>query len=128
MCSSAKNSQFHVVSQGNASSYAATTGSRSSHQRCSVKQGVHKFHRETPVLESFFDKVAGLQVRNFIKKRLQQSYFPVKFVKFLKAPMLKNIGKRLLLWVVCFTKQSLPNARVMIFITFKSHDKTCSKI
>ena len=90
MCSSAKNSQFHVVSQGNASSYAATTGSRSSHQRCSVKQGVHKFHRETPVLESFFDKVAGLQVCNFIKKRLQQSYFPAKFVKFLKAPILKN--------------------------------------
>ena len=37
-----------------------------------------KFHRKTPVLESLFDKVAGL---NFIKKRLQRRCFPVKFAK-----------------------------------------------
>ena len=29
----------------------------------------HKFHRKTPVLESLFDKAAGLKTRKFIKKR-----------------------------------------------------------
>ena len=32
------------------------------------------------------------------------------------------------LWVVCFAKQSFPDARFMIFITFESRDKTFSKI
>ena len=35
-------------------------------------------------LESLFNKVADLQVRNFIKKRLQHNCFPVKFANFLK--------------------------------------------
>ena len=30
----------------------------------------------------FFNKVAGPQNSNFIQKRLQQRFFPVKFVKF----------------------------------------------
>ena len=37
-------------------------------RRCSVKVGVlkkfRKFHRQTPVLDSLFNKVAGLQVGN----------------------------------------------------------------
>ena len=37
--------------------------------------------RKTPVLESFFNKVAGLQTYNFIKKRLQNRCFPVTFAK-----------------------------------------------
>ena len=45
----------------------------SSHWGCSVKKGV------------------------FIKKRLQQRCFPVKFAKFLRTPNLKNICERLLL-------------------------------
>ena len=48
-----------------------------------------------PVLESLFDKVADLQVRNFIEKRLQHMHFPVKFAKFLRTPFLKNNCKRL---------------------------------
>ena len=32
----------------------------------------------------FFNKVADLQAYNFIKKRLQQRCFPVKFAKFLR--------------------------------------------
>ena len=42
-----------------------------------------KLNEKTPVLESVFHKVAGLrsQACNFIKKRLQYRYFPVKFVK-----------------------------------------------
>ena len=47
-----------------------------------------------PELDSLLHKVASLQTCNFIKKRLQQSCFPVKF---LKTPILKNIWKRLLL-------------------------------
>ena len=32
---------------------------------------------------------------NFVKKGLQHRYFPVKFTKFLRTPILKNICKRL---------------------------------
>ena len=52
--------QFHMVSQRNASCYTATT-----------------------VLESLFNKVAGLA-------RLQHRCFPVKFVKFLRACFWQN--------------------------------------
>ena len=33
--------------------------------------------RKTPVLESLFNKVSGLQASNFIKNRLQHTCFPV---------------------------------------------------
>ena len=62
---------------------------RSSQRRCSVKKGVFKkfanftgnckFHRTC--VESLSSKVAGLQTCKFIKKKLRQRYFPVKFVK-----------------------------------------------
>ena len=48
---------------------------------------------------SLFNKVAGLQCRSFIKKRLQHSCFPVNIAKFLRAPVLKIIFKRLLLFM-----------------------------
>ena len=41
----------------------------------------------------FFNKVADPQNRNFIKKRLQHKFFPVKFTKFLR--------------IICFTEQWL---------------------
>ena len=41
-------------------------------------------HRKTPTLVSLFNKVAGLQSCNFIKKRLQRRYFPAKILKFFK--------------------------------------------
>ena len=44
------------------------------------------------VLEFLFNKASGLQACNFIKKRLQHGFFPVKF---LKTPILKNICERL---------------------------------
>ena len=44
-----------------------------------------------------FNLVAGFQVYDFIKKRLQQGYFSTKIVKFLKTPILKKICERLLL-------------------------------
>ena len=56
-----------------------------------------KLHRKISVLDSLFNEVAGLTVSNFIKKRLQARWCPVKFVKFLRTPILKNICERLLL-------------------------------
>ena len=47
---------------------------------------------ETPVLESLFNKAAGLQVCNFIKKRLQHRCFPVIIAEFLRTPFLKTSG------------------------------------
>ena len=40
-------------------------------------------HRKTPVLESLFNKVAGLMACSFFKKRLKNRYFSVKFAKVL---------------------------------------------
>ena len=54
---------------------------------------------ETPVLGPLFNKAAGLQVCNFIKKRLQHRCFPVIIAKFLRIPILKNICERLLLFI-----------------------------
>ena len=36
------------------------------------------------MLASHFNKVVGLKAYNFIKKRLQHSYFPVNTAKFLR--------------------------------------------
>ena len=47
-------------------------------------ENLRKFHRKKPVLESLLNKVAGLKVSNFIKKRLQRRCFCVKFQKFLR--------------------------------------------
>ena len=72
----------------------------------SFKIGVtkmYKFHRKTPVLESLFNKVAGRQAWNFIKKRLQHWRFPVKFAKFLRIPPVAaydNLFKRVTINIV----------------------------
>ena len=42
---------------------------------------IHNIHRKTPLLESLFNKVAGLQDYNFSKRRFQQRCFPVNIVK-----------------------------------------------
>ena len=64
-------------------------------KRCSRK--IRQFHRKTLVLESLFNKAAGLKACNFIKARPQNRYFPVKLVKFLRTSILKNMCERLLL-------------------------------
>ena len=70
-----------------------TSGYKSSHHMCSIKKVLLKFpqisQENTCVGVSFQQKSC-----NFIKKRLQQSCFPVKFTK-----ILKSICERLLLWV-----------------------------
>ena len=44
----------------------------------------HKIHWKTPVLESLFNKVAGLKAYNLIKKRLRHRCFPVNIAKLLR--------------------------------------------
>ena len=65
---------------------------------CSLK--FRNIQRKTPELESLFNKVAGLEVWDFIKKRLQLSCFPLNIAKFLRTPILKNICERVLLRVL----------------------------
>ena len=60
---------------------------------------VRKYHRKIPVLESVFNKVAGLRAYNFIAKKLQHRCFPVKFAKIFRIPILKNICEQLLLYL-----------------------------
>ena len=55
-------------------------------KRCCKK--FFKFHRKTILLKSLFNRVAGLQVCSFIKKRLQHRCFPVEFTKLLRTPNL----------------------------------------
>ena len=50
----------------------------------------------------FFNKNAGLQACNFIKKRLKHRCFPANTTKFLRTPILKNICERMLLGVFPF--------------------------
>ena len=64
------------------------------------------------MLESLFKKAAGLKACNFIEKRLQHKCFPVKFAKFLKTTILKNICERLLTIV----KGKTPHTKKIIFI------------
>ena len=42
------------------------------------------------MLESLFDKVAGLIPATLLKKRLQQRCFPMNFAKFLRTTFLQN--------------------------------------
>ena len=66
---------------------------------CSLK--VRKYHRKIPVLESVFNKVAGLKAQacNFITKKLQHRCFPEKLAEFLRIAILKNICEQLLLYL-----------------------------
>ena len=50
------------------------------------------------MLESLFNEITGLQACNFIKKRLQHRCFPMKFAKFSRTLILKNMCERLLLY------------------------------
>ena len=58
------------------------------------------------MLESLFNKVAGLQPSNIIKERLQPRCFPVNIAKFLRTPILKNICELLLLLIVIFLQEN----------------------
>ena len=64
------------------------------------KRGFQKcqnFHRKAPVWESLFNKVNDLRPVTLSKKRLQHRCFPVRFPKFLRVLISKNICERVLL-------------------------------
>ena len=72
---------------------------RSSHHRYSIKKlllKISQYLQETPLLDSFFKKIAGLKACNFFKKRPQHKRFSVNIAKFLRLHILKNICERLL--------------------------------
>ena len=70
------------------------------------------FEEQLQTTASVLNIEAGSKVCNFIKKRLQHRYFPVKFAKFLRTPISKNICficskniyERLLLSIDLFAK------------------------
>ena len=70
---------------------------RSSHWRLSIKKAVLKnfaiFTGTQLCWSHFFKKVAGLQACNFMNKEFQHWRFPVNIAKFLRTPILKNIGE-----------------------------------
>ena len=76
----------------------------SSHRRCSIKQAILKhfviFTGKHLCRGLFFNKVAGHEACNFIKKRLQHRYFLANIKKFIRRPILKNISKQLRCWKV----------------------------
>ena len=53
------------------------------------------YSQESPMLESLFNKVAGLRSATLLKKRLWHKCFPVNFAKFLRTPLLQNTSGRL---------------------------------
>ena len=71
---------------------------RSSHGRCLWKKVFLEISQENTCVGVFFNKVVGVKACNFIKKALQHRCFPVKFAKFLRTPILKNICERLLMY------------------------------
>ena len=75
---------------------------RSSHQRCSIEEGVlkiFKIDRKTPVPESFFNKVTGLRPPALLKKETLAQVFSCEFCKILRTPFLQNTSGRLLIFV-----------------------------
>ena len=72
-------------------------------KRCSIKKLLLKLRTGKYDCRSLFNKVVGHQTCNFIKKRLQYRCFPVNFAKFLGTSILKNIYKRLLLYLKYWT-------------------------
>ena len=74
---------------------------RSSQRRFSIKKPFLKssqYPQKTPVLESLFKNVAGLEACSYIKKRPQHRCFSVNIVKFFILLISKNICERLLFY------------------------------
>ena len=93
---------------------------RSSHWKCSVKKGFLKiYYNKTPALKFLFNKVAGSQACNFIKKKLQCRCFPVKFAKFSQTSILTDIYERLLLFLKENIHQPLVGFRFVFISRFR---------
>ena len=79
----------YILSETYNSDTAARAAPISSPQKYSYH--FYKFQRKAPVLESLFYKVASLQACNVTKKRLLHRCFPMKFEKFWRTTISKNI-------------------------------------
>ena len=72
-------------------------------RRCSTKNvslKIQQYRQESTVLESLFNKVAGLKVCKLIKKRLQHGRFSLNISIFLEQLFLQNTS------VGCFCNQN----------------------
>ena len=58
---------------------------------------------ETPVLESPFNRLAGLKTYNFLKNGIQHRCFPVNIAKFLRTLILTKICEQLFLQFLLLT-------------------------
>ena len=84
---------------------------------------VHYFQKQPPelfckkgVLKKFANFIGKhLRACNTFKKKLQHRRFPVKFAKFLRTPILMNIGEGLLLLTVVVFYHLLRNYQTTIF-------------
>ena len=72
----------------------------------SSKKKSSVYSQENTFVGAFFDKVAGFQAWNLIKKRLQHRCLPVNIAKFLRTPILKCIFVRLLLKISQISQES----------------------
>ena len=93
------------------------------------------------MLEFLFNKIASVQGCNFFKKKLHHRCFKVKFAKFLRTLILKNICKGLLLTMLAHSPQSsqcCPNTaettlhknftgEVLAQTTYRSSHRRCSE-
>ena len=57
--------------------------------------------QESTCVRLFFNKVAGPQSYNFVKKRLHHRFFPQNFLNYLRAPILQRTYERLVLKHQC---------------------------
>ena len=68
---------------------------------------------KTPVLESLFNKYAGLKISNFNKNILRHRYFPVELAKFLRTPFFTEHIQWLLLEI---------SHELSLFIAFENNE------
>ena len=92
------------ISEIQRKSFTDVLQNRCSKKFCSV-------YRKALVLESFFNKHADLKACNFIKRRLQHRYLPVKSAKFIRTPFFPEHT------VVCFWNYLINS----LFIAFENN-------
>ena len=94
-----------------------------------VKVGVFKFckvNRKTPVLESLFDRVAGLKACSVIEKKLQHRCFPVKFAIFSRTSFLHAGGNLALFEVASYKPLALLTHITQTYTSIETSQLICN--